>query len=92
MAEQYRQDTGDNSPMLIASTASPYKFAKSVLGAVSDKGADSEFEYVRLLNSETDTDIPSPIAALENAQVRFKNVCDKDKMLEQVYAALGIKM
>lgn len=92
VAEQYRQDTGDNSPMLIASTASPYKFAKSVLGAVSDKGADSEFEYVRLLNSETGTDIPSPIAALENAQVRFKNVCDKDKMLEQVYAALGIKM
>ena len=92
VAEQYRAETGDNIPMLIASTASPYKFAKSVLSAVSDKTADSEFEYVRILNSVTNAAVPSPIAALENAKVRFNCVCDKDKMLEQVYSALDVKL
>lgn len=88
---QYVEETGDSAPVVIASTASPYKFAKSVLSAVSDKTADSEFEYVRLLCEETGVTIPAPIAALENATVRFNNVCDKEDMCESVYSALGIK-
>ena len=91
-AQQYRDETGDKAPLLIASTASPYKFAQSVLSAVSDKNADSEFGYVRLLNTVTDTAVPSPIAALENAKVRFNCVCDKEDMLKQVYAALDVKL
>jgi hypothetical protein len=42
------------------------------------------------LSSETKTEIPAPIAALETAEVRFKNLCEKDEMLESVYKALGI--
>ncbi len=92
VAGQYRNETGDSTPMLIASTASPYKFAQSVLSAVSDKTADSEFGYVRILNDVTKTAVPAPIAALENAQVRFKCVCDKENMLQQVYSALDVKL
>ena len=88
--KQYIKETGDDRPTVIASTASPYKFAASVLSAVSDKTADSEFGTVKLLSSETKTEIPAPIAALETAQVRFKNLCEKDDMLESVYKALGI--
>ncbi len=87
----YVEETGDTAPVIIASTASPYKFAKSVLSAVSDKKAESEFEYVRLLCEVTGVSIPEPIAALENATVRFNNVCDKEDMCESVYNALGIK-
>ena len=87
---QYVEETGDSAPIVIASTASPYKFAKSVLSAVSNKKADSEFDYVRLLCSETGVAIPAPIEALENATVRFNNVCDKEDMCESVYSALGI--
>lgn len=88
---QYLQNTGDDRPVVIASTASPYKFAKSVLSAVSDKKAETEFDNVRLLSEVTGTDIPSPIKALENAEVRFNQVCGKDEMLKAVYDAIGIK-
>ena len=88
---QYLSATGDDRPTVIASTASPYKFAKSVLSAVSDKKADSEFENVRLLSEVTGTEVPAPIAALENAKVRFNNICEKSEMLGAVYSALGIE-
>jgi threonine synthase len=88
--KQYVKATGDNRPTVIASTASPYKFANSVLSAVSEAKANSEFETVRLLSQETATEIPAPLMALENAEVRFKDICEKDDMLAQVYKALGI--
>lgn len=88
--KQYVKTTGDDRATVIASTASPYKFANSVLSAVSDKKAESEFETVRLLSEITGTEIPEPIKALENATVRFKEICEKDDMLSAVYGALGI--
>ena len=88
---QYKTATGDNKPAVIASTASPYKFADSVLKAVSNENAGSEFGNVRLLNKITAAEIPAPIKALESAKVRFNEICDKDKMLNAVYSALEIK-
>ena len=84
----YKSENGNK--MLVVSTASPYKFANSVLSAVSDKKGESEFDTVRLLSDETKTEIPAPIKALENATVRFKEICEKEDMLEAVYNALGI--
>ncbi|MBO5359017.1 MAG: threonine synthase [Clostridia bacterium] len=89
--KQYIEKTGDNIPTVIASTASPYKFAASVLNAVSDKKGKSEFDTVRVLSNETKTEIPAPIAALENATVRFKEICEKENMLNAVYSALNIE-
>ncbi len=88
--EQYLNETGDNIPTVIASTASPYKFAASVLSAVSDKTAASEFDTVRLLSEITNTEIPAPIKALETAKIRFNDICEKDNMLSAVFEALGI--
>ena len=87
---QYVKETGDNRQTVIASTASPYKFVKSVLEAVSDKKAETEFDNVKLLSQITDTEIPEPIKALENANVRFNDICEKEQMLSAVYSALGI--
>ena len=89
--EQYKKETGDNRTTVIASTASPYKFAKSVLDAVSDKKADTEFDNVRLLSDVTKTKAPAPIKALENAVVRFEGEIEKEAMLDSVYGALKIK-
>lgn len=89
--EQYVNTTGDDRPTVIASTASPYKFAKSVLSAVTEKRAETEFDNVRLLNEVTGMEIPMPIKTLENATVRFTEVCEKEEMLSAVYRALGIK-
>ena len=88
--KQYVEKTGDDRPTVIASTASPYKFANSVLSAVSDKTAESEFDTVRLLEDVTGVQIPEPIKALESATVRFKELCEKEEMLGAVYSALGI--
>ena len=43
-----------------------------------------------ILEEETKTEIPAPIAALENATVRFNDVCEKGNMLNAVYSALNI--
>lgn len=88
--EQYIKETGDDRPVVIASTASPYKFAKSVLSAVSDKTAEDEFESVRLLSEVTGTSVPQPIAALENAKIRFRDVCDKNELRKTVLNCLSI--
>ncbi len=88
--EQYVKATGDDKATVIASTASPYKFAKAVLSAVSEKTGDDEFDTVKVLANETNTEIPKPIAALENAQARFTEICEKDQMLQSVYKALKI--
>lgn len=90
--EQYKKETKDTRPTVIASTASPYKFAKSVLSAVSDAVAQDEFEYVRMLSEKTFTTAPAPISALENAKVRFEQVCESDTMKQAVFSALGIDM
>ncbi len=88
--EQYVKATGDDKATVIASTASPYKFARAVLSAVSEKTGKNEFDTVRVLANETATEIPKPIRALENAQVRFKEICEKDQILTSVYKALNI--
>lgn len=87
---QYVKATGDNRPVVIASTASPYKFADSVLSALTDDKADGDFDKVRQLSRLTSTEIPEPIKALENADIRFNDVCEKDEMLSAVYSALKI--
>jgi threonine synthase len=88
---QYVEATGDTRQTVIASTASPYKFTASVLSAITDKKADSEFGNVKLLSEITETEIPAPISALENAKVRFNEICEKEDMLKAVYSALGIE-
>ncbi len=86
----YKANTADNRPVLIASTASPYKFANSVLEAIGETVPADEFDAVKLLSEKTNTVIPSPIADLENAKVRFNNVCDKEDMCKVVLDRLGI--
>lgn len=87
---QYLDTTGDKRPVVIASTASPYKFANSVLGAVSCETAEDEFATVDLLSSVTNTYVPEPIAELKTAQVRFDSIYDKSQMQKAVFENLKI--
>ena len=88
---QYLKETGDDRTVVVASTASPYKFVRSVLEAVSDKAVDNEFENAKILSEVTNTEIPEQIKALETAEVRFNELREKDEMLASVYANLGIE-
>ena len=89
--EQYLASTGDNRPVVIASTASPYKFAKSVLSALTNDIPNSEFDTVDALSELTHTAVPAPLAELKNATVRFKDIYDKNDMYAAVCKCLGIK-
>ena len=87
----YVKATGDTTPVVIASTASPYKFSKAVLTALAQGGLpESEFDMVEELHRLTGAPVPAPIAELRGRQARFGDVADKDKMRGVVLGALGI--
>lgn len=90
--DEYIKRTGDDIPTVIDSTASPYKFSKSVLSAVlSGKTPElDEFDMVDELNRVTGADVPKPLANLKNKQARFNNVCDKENMSEMVFKLLNL--
>ena len=91
VCDAYIKETGDNTPVVIASTASPYKFSKAVLGAL-DKGdsPESEFDMVEQLHEITKAEVPEPLANLRGKTARFSDVTDKDQMQRVVLSALGI--
>ena len=90
--DEYAKRTGDGTPTVIDSTASPYKFSKSVLTALNGgKSFDSdEFEMADKLFETTKAPIPAPIASLKEKAVRFTNVCGKENMSEMVFELLKI--
>ncbi len=91
--DQYITETGDKTPTVIASTASPYKFSKAVLSAVNDgkELPESEFDMVDMLNNITGVDIPAPLASLKDKKARFSDVVKVDNMPYYVLKSLGIK-
>jgi len=82
--EQYRAATGDETKTVIVSTASPYKFCKTVLGAIGRPVPQDEFEAVRALSEFTLTDIPESIAALERLPIRFSGAIRPADMTETI--------
>lgn len=89
--KQYVEQTNDTTTALIASTASPYKFAKSVLEAVTDeKLPEDEFAMIDELSAKTKTAVPAPLASLKDAQVRFNLECKVDEMPDTVLGGLKI--
>ena len=89
--DQYSAETGDTTPVVLASTASPYKFAKSVLSAVTDEQLPSdEYAMVEELSSKTKTAVPAPLASLKDAEVRFTQQSEVDDMPEVVLKSLSI--
>ncbi|MBR5472383.1 MAG: threonine synthase, partial [Clostridia bacterium] len=88
--KQYVDKTGDNRPVLIASTASPYKFSKSVISSLTNEIPESEFDIVDALSALTNTTVPTPISELKTAVARFKDVYDKEDMYNAVCKCLKI--
>ena len=87
---QYTRETGDRTPTVIASTASPYKFSDSVLDAFNAEKPEDEFEEAAMLSELTDTPIPQPIAALKGKPVRFENLCAAQEMPQFVLRTVGV--
>ncbi len=89
--KNYKAETGDNTPAVIASTANPYKFSASVLSAVSDNiKAENEFSMVDELFAKSGEPVPSQLEALKGKTPRFTKVCKKQDMKQVVFDMLGI--
>ena len=87
--EQYRAETGDDTPCVVVSTASPFKFCDSVLGALGETRIASGLDALDQLSQKTGQPIPAPLAALRDKRVRFTQVVEKDHMLDAVRSMLG---
>ena len=88
----YVAQTGDDLPTVIDSTASPYKFSKSVLTAVLEGKTPQldEFDMVEELHRVTGAAVPAPLAALKDKAVRFTQVCDRENMSQMVFQLLNL--
>lgn len=90
--EKYRDETGDTTPTVIASTASPYKFTRSVMNSInSEYDKQSDFELVDELCKLSGVKIPQAIEDIRTAPVRHNTVCDKENMLDEVKKFLFAK-
>ena len=89
--KKYLKDTGDASVSVIASTASPYKFTRSVMKAIDEKYDHmSDFDLVDRLSEISGTAVPRAIEEIRTAPVLHDHVCDKTEMKQTVLEFLGI--
>ena len=89
--KKYVADTQDTKPTIIASTASPYKFARSVMKAIDEKyDSLSEFELVDELVKISNTKEPDAVKEIRTAPVRHNNVCEVEAMEATVKTWLGL--
>lgn len=84
-AEQYIAKTGDKKKMIVASTASPYKFAADVYEALSHKKASADTAALDDLSALTSTEISYPLRNLAERKVNFEAVIESNDMLTAVY-------
>lgn len=88
---KYVVATGDKTPTVIASTASPYKFTRSVMEAIDTAYASqSDFELVDELNKISGVVVPQAIEDIRSAAVLHDTVCDKSEMETTVRNILGL--
>lgn len=90
--KKYKEASMDKNKAVIASTASPYKFTRSVMCAIDPKyNSMTDFELVDELSKISKTDIPNAIEEIRNAEVLHDTVCEVSDMKKTVKGILNIK-
>ena len=84
VAEQYVAESGDTRPMVVLSTASPYKVPAAVLSALEETTQTDEFRQMERLEQLTGVPIPENLRGLEQKKERHTGVIEKDEMLRYV--------
>lgn len=87
----YVKETGDDTKTVIASTASPFKFTRSVMNAIDSKyDSMTDFELVDELSRIANVTVPQAIEDIRSAEVRHKTECEVEEMPQVVERFLGI--
>ena len=80
----YCKSTSDDTPTVVVSTASPYKFGTAVYEAVSRETAGTDdFEIMESLSKLTDTPVPPQLSAVRTLPVRFTKVTEKAEIVSE---------
>ena len=87
-AKQYIERNHDGLKMLVASTASPYKFASDVYKSITGSQPADELSALNELSELTKTEIPYPLAGIDKRTKRFDKVIDKAEMREALISTL----
>ncbi|PWT27734.1 threonine synthase [Butyrivibrio fibrisolvens] len=82
--EQYKKETNDNTVTVIASTASPFKFTRAVLGAIDKAEDDDDFKLADQLAAKAGLEIPEAVSSIRNAPVRHNTVVEVPDMEKAV--------
>ena len=89
--EKYKKDTNDQTTTVIVSTASPFKFTRSVMNAIDSKYDNmDDFALVDELSKLAALKVPRAIEEIRTAPVVHKTVCDKSEMKNTVKRFLEI--
>lgn len=87
--EKYREKTGDSTKTIIASTASPYKFPRAVLKAISGRKFRNDFNAAKEIERLSGIPMPEQLRSLSKKKVRFTKVLEKKKMAGYVMSTVG---
>ncbi len=91
VCQKYREETGDTRKTVIASTASPFKFTRSVMNAIDSKyDSMTDFELVDELSRLANVKVPNAIEEIRTAPVVHDTVCEKEEMKQTVEKILGV--
>lgn len=89
--EKYKKNTYDDRAAVIASTASPFKFPRSINEVLNFANSSaSDFEMVQVLSEKMGLKIPRGIEGLDKKEIRHKVTCKKDEMREVIKNFLGV--
>ena len=89
--EKFVADTKDQKKTVIASTASPFKFTRSVMNAIDAKyDSMTDFELVDELSKIANVKVPNAIEEIRTAPVVHDKQCDVDQMQSVVREFLGM--
>ena len=89
--KKYQKESGDNTKAVIASTASPYKFTRSVMTAIDHKyDSRPDFELVDELEKLSKVKVPQAIEDIRTAPVLHKTICEVEEMEHVVKDFLGV--
>ena len=85
------QHEKENAPMVVVSTASPYKFPQDVMYAITGNDIKDSFKAIKHLNIATAMKVPASLSKLRDKPVRFTVVADKDKLFAEVLKFTDVK-
>lgn len=89
-AKDYKKDCSDKVPVVVLSTASPYKFPAAVCKAIGLPLDGDEYQQIAAINKKTGVPVPKNLSSIQSKPVLHNQVIDRDKIIDYVLEVLGI--